>query len=182
MKPLKSIVDHAVGAGRMSMCAKSKRGAAVFHRETHAVYGLGFNGQPLPFECTGTEACRKACPKLCLHAEQLAIEDALADQRRVADGVRMDELEVVHVKVVDGVLVGGGGPSCWQCSRTIVHYGMRGIWLYELPRVSDDNPGPIETRAYVAGHTDPTWRFYSADEFHRETLRACELPVAEASR
>lgn len=169
MPPPNVVWRHAVMAGQLSMCAKSKRGAVVYHPETLAIVGMGFNGQPLPFECTGSDECRKACAKLCLHAEQLAIEDALAS---TPGQFVMSELAVVHAKVVDGKLVGGGGPSCWQCSRLVMHHGMRGVWLYELIKITEENAGVVFPEDKKA-----EWKFYDAQAFHVETLKACGLPA-----
>jgi hypothetical protein len=75
----------------------------------------------------------------------------------------LKDCELVHVKVVDGLVVAGGGPSCWQCSRLALEVAVAAVWLYEI-----DN--------------GPRWRRYTAEEFHRATLVACGLPTTEGTR
>ncbi len=164
------VIESARLVAMRSPCAKSKRGVVLFNREAadqvatkwheptltpqtypiivnEVVVADGFNGQPDGFVCSDTYACRRDCSRLCMHAEQRALWSA----GRLDDVV---DLELVHVKVVDGVVVSSGGPSCWQCSRLIVEVKPRGIWLLV---------------------TDEMWRFYTPAEFHQETLRNCSL-------
>lgn len=197
--PPSYVIEAARKAAIQSPCAKSKRGAALFNREladqlepggawapgsfrrastpdwdqekaeASVVLAVGFNGPPPTFSCRGTLTCHTACAKICLHAEDRAIRlgCSLDD---VAD------LELVHVKVVDGQVVAGGGPSCWQCSRTVVEVGLRGVWLYE--RVLLDNEADDGTPlSAIAIEGDPVWRFYEAKEFHAQTLRTCGLEI-----
>lgn len=183
------IIDVARETALASPCLKSRRGVVLFSpslEERRVANGIklgravegtiiasrGFNGPPgcefrNTFYCTGTAGCRLDCAKLCIHAEDRAIRAAGA-----LDDVR--DLELVHVKVVDGQVVAGGGPSCWQCSRLVVDVGLRGVWLYELPA---GNLTGHDLREVVG-----TWRFYTADEFHRETLRMCQLGDEEFHR
>lgn len=175
------IIEEARKSALLSPCLKSRRGVVIFNpalEERRVAIGLdgfgigirkliiastGFNGPPGSddaFYCTGTAACRRDCAKLCVHAEDRAIRAAGA-----LDDVR--DLELVHVKVNSGKVVAGGPPSCWQCSRLVVETGLRGVWLYELPDHDLTGHDLLE----VVG----TWRFYRADEFHRATLRACDI-------
>ena len=132
-----------------------------------ATLGCGWNGQPGRFFCAGTEACRVACGKLCVHAEARAIRAAVTVARGDIDG-----LELVHAKVVDGELVAGGGPSCWQCSREILDAGIAAVWLYET---GDPKLAPWADLYRPPG----TWRRYTAEDFHRATAAACGLAVSE---
>lgn len=141
------IVDFAVACGAMSPCAKSKRGVVIM-RENGSVIGHGFNHPPAGRGCTGDDACRTACGQLCVHAEM----DAL----RSLDWRHAGPLDVVHVKVVDGVLVPGGGPSCSSCARDMLDDGrVIAVWLF---------------------HTEG-WRRYPIAEFYDLTMRACGLPI-----
>lgn len=162
--------EYAINTARLeamkSPCAKSKRGVVLFDdnfgpSSQIVIAGAGSNGQPPGFACSGSDACRRDCAKLCLHAEDRAIRDAL-----VLWGDPTD-LQMLHVKVVGGAVVPGGGPSCWQCSRLVVELGLRGVWLYEriAARFVPEVPVPPEG----------DWRFYTAEEFHRATLRACGI-------
>lgn len=192
--PLPYLIEGARKAALESPCAKSKRGVVLFdHEDTKrwqpgrtvdwelgTILGIGYNGQPYGFKCSGSEACRRDCAKLCLHAEQRAIMYGL--QRAAIHGC-----DLLHVKVVDGQVVPGGGPSCWQCSRLVVEVGLRGVWLYEEPRCSCP-PGEVAFVA-IATSLEPhrpdcglgvpaRWRFYTAVDFHRETLRACGIEAS----
>lgn len=109
----------AVETARKSPCAKSKRGVVVFGACVEFV-AAGFNGPPPGFACDGSDACREACAKLCLHAEQRALSEA-ASLHGLTD--------LLHVKVVNGESVPSGPPSCWQCSRAILDSDVQRVWL-----------------------------------------------------
>ena len=173
--------DYVIEAARLaaiqSPCAKSKRGVVLFNpeqaerelrwhgavdstdrltfRATHVIISSGFNGPPPPYECKNSMVCRGSCRDVCLHAEQRAIIAALG-----CDDV--GDLELVHVKVIDGQVVAGGGPSCLQCSKLVAEVGIRGVWLFEapsgLPYANPDATAP------------GVWRFYHANAFHEATL------------
>jgi len=229
--PPSYVIEAARKAALESSCAKSKRGVALFNRrdvdrlpqlgqltgltpvteairqraEHAAIAAIGFNGQPPPFMCSGSDLCRRDCGKLCLHAEERAI--------RAAGALDAVDLELVHVEVVDGQVVSGSGPSCWQCSRLVVEVKIRGVWLYEslgdcpsetCPMctgeecrlcgatgiravASSRNPEqPMDRVPVLVGgcnHNaverhqgyEPSWKFYSAEKFHAETLRNEEV-------
>lgn len=137
----------AVCFAGLAPCRKSQRGVILFQRDKGALSG-GFNHQPPPFTCDGSAACRDACSKLCVHAEQMAINS-------LGPHEDLDDVELLHVETVDGKAVPSGPPSCWQCSRLIVHAGIAKVWLL---------------------HYDGL-RGYGADEFHVLTLLHCGLPV-----
>lgn len=135
-------------AGQLSPCQKSKRGVVIFHRE-EGVLGTGFNAQPGPFRCDGSEACRANCNKLCVHAEMAALHDAARQEHSLVGA------EMLHIKVVDGLPVASGQPSCWQCSREVLASEIQWFWLLH----------------------DHGLERYSAEEFHEQTLRNLGLPV-----
>lgn len=141
---------QAVKVGAASPCAKSRRGVVLFHRR-EGVVAVGFNHPPHPFACDGSDACRASCNLLCVHAETAALHDL----RRSLAPIRGRDLEMLHVKVVDGEAVSSGPPSCPQCSREILEAGLAKMWL-----LREDG-----LQAY-----DPV-------EFHELTLRHCEMPV-----
>lgn len=137
---------------RASRCGKSKRGAIAVDARGDIV-GLGFNEPPGDRCCSGDDACRAACGKLCIHAEAAAL--AL-----VPDNVR-GPIEIIHVKVVDGEPVPGGGPSCWQCARDMLADGrVAAVWLLH----------------------DSGWRRYPIVEFYELTMIECGLPVLQEGR
>lgn len=171
--------DYVIEAARLaaiqSPCAKSKRGVALFNREDadrwdrarslpsdrQSIVSRGFNGPPARFVCKESMVCRGSCADICMHAEQRAIIAALG-----ADDVC--DLELVHVKVVDGKVVAGGGPSCLQCSKLVVDVGLRGVWLFEDDLIVRAARDGID----IGSATSPNvaWRFYRADVFHEATL------------
>lgn len=185
--PPRYAIQVAREAALKSPCAKSKRGVVLFDPSASdlddsftVIAGEGFNGQPEPFRCAASEACRRDCAKLCLHAEDRAIRQAIAEWSEPP----LDDLELLHVKVVDGEVVPGGGPSCWQCSRIVVEVGLRGVWLYETPRCTCNSVRPDLAHAEGCwirpidsdgNWKAARWRFYTAEQFHRETLRACGI-------
>jgi deoxycytidylate deaminase len=172
-EPPPNAVEEAVFTAKRSPCAKSKRGVAVYARSGSEVVGAGFNGPPLTTPCAGTDACRQSCSKVCVHAEIRALRQAHAVAHRSRHS--MAYFDAVHVKVVDGALVAGGGPSCWQCSREVLDVGLGGFWLYQEPPAECPEPDCIGGPDCQTP-TGPTWRYYTAAEFHAATLAACELP------
>lgn len=166
------IIALAVDTANRGPCAKSKRGVVIYGLDPYQgdvplIFGNAWNSQPWPYECDGSEACKAACGRLCVHAEQRAIMQMLCpsptDLARFTfkDKVKYPDpgsLALVHVKTVDGKLVPSPkGPSCDQCSKLIVENKWIGtVWLYE---------------------GEGYWRGYDTTTFHRKTLIACGLPV-----
>jgi deoxycytidylate deaminase len=177
------IIEQAVAFGRRSPCAKSKRGVVIL-RENGQIVGAGFNHPPGGLACTGDAACWADCGKLCVHAEMSALRDV---------GTRGGPLEVVHIKVVDGLPVPGGGPSCSPCARDMLDDGrVVAVWLFELTASCDRCHGLGQLRGWIAHDesrliTCPTckgrpeqasaWRRYPIVEFYEATMRACRLPI-----
>ena len=186
----------ATEIGCKSPCTKSKRGVVIFspprdrRQGGEDIWGEGYNAPPEPFRCDGSEACRAACGRICVHAEQAALLDfwrgrrdaqARGDPRwpRLSDQWTRDEgeaqLEMLHVKVVNGEAVPGGPPSCVECSKLILASGLRAMWLYEV-RPRDDLLGTPEFIASLdAEKLYPTLVRYTALEFHTETLRNLDM-------
>lgn len=140
-------LDRAIEAARKSPCQKSQRGVVVW-REGWPQFSVGWNHQPAPFSCDGSEQCRANCAKLCVHAEAHALFGIIGS---AVSGPQ--QADMLHVKVVDGGAVPSGNPSCWQCSRHILSTGIRRMWLL---------------------HKDGL-QAYSAREFHELTLQKCGL-------
>lgn len=92
----------AVKVAMLGPCAKSRRGVLIVDPNTGKIDGWGFNAQPEPFACDGSDACRAACGKLCVHAEVAAMLDA---------GGLVRGAHLIHVKAVDGKAVPSGPPS-----------------------------------------------------------------------
>lgn len=176
MTPPDFAIDHAVSIGSYSPCAKSKRGASIFERGTGRVWGVGYNAQPAPFECTRDARCKLNCSQLCEHAEQTAIRAAsVARARSFVECRDLSGCDLVHAKVVAGALVAGGGPSCWQCSRLVLGARLDGVWLYQLPTVAEANAHGVFHMDDPKHATLARWRRYDAEEFHAATLKACGM-------
>lgn len=157
-------VQAAVAAARTSPCAKSRRGVAIIDREWEGgrVVASASNGPPAPLACTSDAACRAACRRVAVHAEQRALLWAL-DRSRARP--RAPVFEVVHAKVNEaGELVPSDGPSCVDCSKLMLAAGVRRVYLYQ-------------ERADGPAQEPPVWRGYEALEFHELTLAALGLPA-----
>lgn len=177
---LEVALDAAIIAGRMSPCAKSKRGAAVFNpRATYAptaVLGVGFNGQPPPWRCN--RACGDACRLLCIHAEARALRAAMTTVAGYSGGqvVDLDGLDLVHIKIDErGRPVASGPPSCELCSPLVVDYRIAGVWLLEEGKISDFPEEAARDRIGLFGGLPPRWTRYPGEEFHQRTLEARKL-------
>lgn len=140
-EPPAEAVGKAILASRMSPC-RSKRGAVVFKGDV--VFTLGCNHQAAPFECDGSLNCKTTCRTTAVHAEQAALS--------VCE-LRAHGCELLHVKTVDGELVPSGPPSCVECSKLAVAFGIAGVWLY-----------------HSGG-----WMRYEAHEFHRCSMAAATV-------
>lgn len=151
--PPDNMIAAAIEMARRSPCEKSKRGAVAYRQYAHAaiLVGEGNNGPPPGFQCDGSEACRADCRYKCIHAEIRALRAVNWTQGLLSF------VHVVHVKVVGGELFAGGGPSCLPCSKEMLDLRIGGVWLYE--KVTD----PVLDLA-------ATWKLYSAEEFHKETV------------
>lgn len=151
MSPPQFAIDAAVQLAITSPCCKSKRGVVIYQPgDGGMLISGGHNAPPRPLGCDGSHACMANCAKLCEHAEMEALRDMNAHY--------LDQLELLHVKTVDGQLVVSGGPSCWQCSRSIARERrVVGVWLFH----------------------DTGWRRYTTEDFHKLTLKACGLPIIE---
>lgn len=156
----------AITAGKCSPCEKSKRGVVIFNSK--GVISLGYNHPPAPMRCDGSLACRTHCRYLCIHAEEDALQHIIVssseERLRVCSNWKgsigyMDPatpLQMLHLRVVDGAAVPSQGPSCWQCSRSILGTGkISQVWLL-LP---------------------DGLRSYTPLDFHEQTLANCDMPA-----
>lgn len=142
-------LTEAVKAAINSNC-KSKRGVAIWSRKDGLIT-TGYNRPPKPFICDGSDACRANCAKTAVHAEQAALMKIIQCPSFIMLG--NNDLEMIHVKVVDGQPVVSEKPSCWQCSKLILEAGIKYMWLYQA-------------EGFVR---------YTAEEFHEKTLINCDL-------
>lgn len=153
--PFREAVAAAIDAARASTCAKDQRGAAFWHHN-YGCLTAASNGPPVPFACDGSEACRSACGKLAVHAEVRAMLGYL----RRAEGLAVRDMQVLHIRVVNGEPVTSGPPSCITCSRDMLEAGISWVWLWR----------------------ESGWTAYGAAEFHALSLRheKHRLPVITA--
>jgi hypothetical protein len=144
-------IDAAWSAGARSPCAKSKRGVAVFSGRPGFAGPIvaDHNGPPAPFICDGSDACKAACGKVAVHAE----ERALHSYRSVVGDPA--GAHVLHLKVVDGEPVPSDTPSCVTCSRSMLELRVGWVWLW----------------------TSEGWKVWTATEFHHATLANLGLPA-----
>lgn len=167
-QPSDAIIEIAVDAAKRSPCAKSKRGVVIFERgiTSFRIHSVAHNSPPWPYECDGSAACQANgnCWRVAVHAEERAILDG--GKLRVGTSHQVGlEIELLHVKVVDGELVPGKGPSCELCSKLILEAGIDRVWLFQADESEERWPPGIEpVRRGV-------WNSYDALGFHRITLR-----------
>lgn len=189
--PDQHMIDHALDVAAQSPC-RSKRGVVLYDPSTGAFRGAGHNGPPQPLTCPGREICVGTCAGTCgqrsVHAEVRALRAAAEYRRNHPAG----PYDLVHVELdADGGVVACLGPSCWQCSREILDVGfVGGVWLYEQEprerceggwggiighrRTCADGSEvlcPICSGSGYLGPVVAAWRYRTAEEFHRETLR-----------
>jgi deoxycytidylate deaminase len=194
-------IAKAVEMAMQSPCAKSRRGAVVFDPSMGSLISGGWNAPPSGRECDGSKACRESCARRCLHAEATALRWVylLAMRGDRSEVAAVKRLELVHVKVVDG-LVAGGGPSCASCSMDILNSGIAAVWLFQTmpeewcphldmlrkkcPLCQGEacdlcHPGPgrphcdhdVLDRHHGHPIIDARWRRYTAVEFDRISRR-----------
>ncbi len=132
-EPPAEAIATAIRYSCLSRC-RSKRGAVTFLGDT--VLTAGFNDRVAPYVCDGSLSCKAYCRVTAIHAEQAALVNV---------GTNLRGCDLLHVKTVDGQLVPSGPPSCVQCSKLAVAFGIAAVWLY---------------------HPDG-WRRYDVQEFHR---------------
>lgn len=182
-------VSGAEWVARKSPCIKSKRGVVIYrckqridanHEIAIETNAAGYNGPPwfgargddpgVEGLCDGSEACRAACGRRCVHAEQRALWELV--DHGIQD-VPAHFLRLVHVEIGnDGKVKVGKGPSCVECSKIIADRGIGGIWLYERTAVPDKS-AELEGSGVFA--VLPRWRYYTSREFHVATERALGL-------
>lgn len=150
--PMQRAIDAATDAACRSPCRKSRRGVAIWVPSTGEILATAYNRR-LDALCDGTDACRAVCRRVCIHAEEAAILNALDTLSRLGPRTGLLGAHMLHIKVVDGLAVASGPPSCLQCSRLILEAGIASMWLF---------------------HQDG-WREYNAREFHNRTLQQCGI-------
>lgn len=168
---LKSWVDQAVRRAMESPC-RSKRGAVISSSDGRLI-SSGFNHQPFPFQCDGSERCKRNCGKTAIHAEQSAI---LAAHEPVT-GAWM-----LHAKAKQWKPCASMAPSCLECSKLILASGISWMHLLHDPAaqilpgavvvgevegfLSDGTSGVLQLRRYSAAD----FHFLTAEYFHRIDL------------
>lgn len=166
-----SWVDEAVRTAMESPC-RSKRGV-VISSEDGRLISSGFNHQPFPFQCDGSDHCKRNCGKTAIHAEQSAI---------LAAREPFTNAWMLHAKAKSGKPCASMAPSCLECSKLILVSGIAWMHLLHDPvaqvlpgaeavgRVegfgSDGQLGWLEIRRYSAPH----FHWLTAEYAHRINL------------
>jgi len=141
---LDDALGYAIEAAKQSPCL-SKRGVAIW--DDDGLISVGFNHQPAPFVCDGSERCKSNCGKTAVHAEQSAILHA--------NPVRLRGATLLHIKVAECKPVTSMGPSCPQCSKLILECGIKRVWLFH----------------------EKGWTVYTAPRFHWYSVGNVQLIV-----
>lgn len=177
---LQSWIDEAVAAAMLSPC-QSKRGVVIANRHSKLI-SSGFNDQPYPFRCDGTENCKRTCGKTAVHAEQRALINCGAPLR----GAWM-----LHVKAKQHKPCASMAPSCLECSKLILASGIAWMHLLHDPQaqmlpgaevvgeaegfLSSGDLGTLQIRRYSAAH----FHWLTAEYYHHIEL---SIPQREALR
>ncbi len=154
-----SFVERAVDVAMRSPC-RSKRGVVI--AAGIDILSTGFNHQPAPFLCDGSEECKLRCGKTAVHAEQSAILGLVF--------TLPPNSWMLHVKAKDGEPCASLAPSCLECSKLILFSGIE--WMYLLHDPSAQLlPGAEKVGAVRGLRADSTMgdleiRRYSAVQFH----------------
>lgn len=157
-EPLDWVVERAVEVAMQSPCL-SKRGVVVWFDGNFI--SSGFNHQPAPFICDGSERCKRDCGKTAIHAEQMAI---LHGNPTLLRGASM-----LHVKAKDGLPCASMAPSCLQCSKLILASGIAWMHLAHDPcgqKLGAETVGTVRGWKSDGGIGDLEIRRYSAARFH----------------
>lgn len=168
---LRSWVDEAVRMAMQSPCL-SKRGVVISSEDGNLI-SSGFNHQPYPFQCDGSERCKRNCGKTAIHAEQNAI---LAARKSVKYAW------MLHVKAKQGKPCASMAPSCLECSKLVLTSGIAWMLLLHDPVaqmlpgavvdgeaegfLSDGKLGMLQIRRYSAVH----FHYLTAEYYHRIEL------------
>ncbi len=163
-EPDRFMIGSALATAALSPC-RSKRGVALYDMATGAFRGAGHNGPPRGAPCPGRAICAGTCGQRSVHAESRALRAAEVYRSM---GHPPGPYDLIHVELsADGGVVACAGPGCWQCSREILDVGfVGGVWLYEMTG---------EQQISALSNSQGRWRRYTAEEFHRVTLRNARL-------
>lgn len=170
-------LDLATETAERSPCVKSKRAAVAWNPPTGGMFvpaAVGWNAPPGTMMCGENDQCREECRDRCVHAEAraiLALEAPITVTSLRTSKLRSTakdgtapapsrELDLLHLKVVDGIGWYSGPPSCPRCSGLIAESRrFARVWLLRL----DERTGI------------PSMVSYEPEMFHR-------ISVEEASK
>ena len=156
---LNSWVNEAVRVAMQSPC-RSKCGVVISSKDGWLI-SSGFNYQPYPFQCDGSERCKMNCGKTAIHAEQSAI---------LATRKPLDDAWMLHVKANRNKPCASMTPSCLECSKLILASGIAWMHLLHDP-AAQMLPGAVvvgETEGFISDGTIGMLqiRRYSSIYFH----------------
>jgi len=154
-----SFIERAVDVAMCSPCT-SKRGVIIAAGGN--ILSTGYNHQPAPFLCDGSEDCKRTCGKTAVHAEQDAI-------------IRLKfslppNAWMLHAKAKDGYPCASMAPSCLECSKLILVSGIEWMHLLHEPQAQmlpgADVVGAVEGWVGSGLLGELQIRRYSAKQFH----------------
>lgn len=117
------VIDTAAEQAALSRCQKDHRGAVVF--KDGYVLGQACNGPATPYRCV-PEYCGSVCGLYAMHAERLAIIDALA---RVSD---LNGASILHVRVDQDQIQTSNDLRCEDCTGYMMRLVRKGFDLREF--------------------------------------------------
>lgn len=121
---LSTIIEEARREAEKSTCGKDHRGVVVF--KGSQILGRASNGPLPPYECQ-KEKCFDVCGIYAMHAERLAIINALEEKHN------LNGASVLHVRIDEkGVIQASGMLRCEDCSGFMSKAVRKGIGLEEF--------------------------------------------------
>jgi deoxycytidylate deaminase len=126
------VLQVALEQSFQSVCL-SQRGSVIWtenDRSHPTILGKGYN-RHVGLGCTRDAVCKANCCDKAVHAEQVALMDALWNSLHMLNKFTY----ALHAKTVNEALVPSGPPSCEECSKMLLASPLRihGVYLYHEP-------------------------------------------------
>lgn len=146
LSDLAPVIDAARKEAGKSTCAKDHRGAVVY--KDGKILGVASNGPIFPHECN-PDICFNSCGLFAMHAERLALINALAKSEDLNDA------SIIHVRVNDDEDIQISGKlRCEDCTGFMMRFLRKGILLSEFILLQEDG-----WTAYEIAEADKITRF-----------------------
>lgn len=134
------LIDNMIKKGSLGTCNKSKRVSAIVY--SNGISVIETNSPPFPFVCQNDLRCQSICNQICVHAEERAILSAF---KKYGD---VDNCICLHLKIVNGIPVVSGDPSCITCARKLLECDVKYMYLWQKDG----------------------WKRWTSEEFYIDTL------------